>query len=86
MPKLRLHTILARYSRFREGDKVTLAVPGFLLGYDASMGDTGTIVVVDGNIHPDPLKRMVWVRWDKTGRTEGVYKSNLIKQEGVIEI
>jgi len=64
--------------RFKEGDRVKLAVPGFFMGYQASLGDIGTVVKVHGSIYPDPLHHLVFVRWEKGG-TEGVYRENLIK-------
>ena len=61
--------------RFKEGDRVKLAVPGFFLDYKASLGDVGTVVKVHGSIYPDPLHHLVFVEWDKGG-IEGVYRKS----------
>lgn len=73
----RVLTSVKEVGRFREGDRVALAIPGFFLDYRAEMGDKGTVIARNDSIYADPLKRLVWVRWDKTRVEEGVYRSHL---------
>lgn len=79
-------SILARVSRFKAGDRVKLAVPNFFFDYKANLGDEGTVISRYGSIYSDPLKRLVWVKWDESQVEEGVYRSNLVKAERFIQI
>lgn len=63
---------------FRVGDKVRLDVPAFLMGYEAHMGELGTVITQGGSMYADPNHRLIWVKWDN-GNIEGVYPEHLIK-------
>lgn len=67
---------------FKFGDRVKLALYDVMGSGRVKVGDVGTVWAIRGwrdlSVSPDPMHKMIFVKWDKAGY-ESVWAKNLEK-------